>query len=992
MDTPKLQSPYSLDFSNTPFHKLMQRRVYRVLLICSSFDAFTLEEDGRIDEQIFNEYASLNLRYPPVFLQAHTPEQALGMLHEHRIELIIIMLNPGDLDAFGLAKNIKRAQPGIPMVILSHYSREVVAKLEGNDLVNIDHVFCWLGNADLLLAIIKLVEDRMNAFHDILEVGVQAIILYEDSVRAYSSLLPILYKMVMRQAQGFMLEGLNHHRQTLRMRGRPKILLVKSYSEAEALYNRFKPNIIGVISKTCFEQSPVQHPDSCQGVKLCRLVHADDPNIPFLLQSDLDSHAKFAQTLGVGFINKKSKTYTLDLRNYIAKHFGFGDLVFHDPVTQEEVARASNLQELQQVILTVPSQSLEYHSSLHHISKWLNARALFPIAKLFKQISLHDFDSIASARSYLHEAISAYRLSRGQGVIAQFQGKTFDHHVWFSRMGQGSIGGKARGLAFIDSPLKDHFHPERYPNSRVTIPRTVVISTEYYDEFIRSGNLLRYGISDRPDVEILEHFLASKLPNALIADLSVVVSEFTKPIAVRSSSILEDSRYQPFAGIYSTHLVPLASSKEIMLLNLQKAIKAVYASVFFRASKAYMAATSNIIDQEKLGVILQEVCGEQHGDLFFPTLSGVARSVNYYPVGSERPNEGVATVALGLGIHFTNGEVAIRFSPSNPSKILQLSQPDMALRQTQKVFYALRSAENRFAPTTGNGSNILRLPVAQAERIAAYPLIVSTLDPNSQTLRDGLHEDGVKLITLAGILKHKTFPLANILRDVLDIGQREMGCNVEIEFAASVSPPNVGPSVFHLLQIRPMVESEQHIDLQWDNLNKGDAIVHSQVALGHGRIQNISDIIYVDPVSFNPANTQTIAQEIEAVNSKYMDLKRNYILIGPGRWGSSDPWLGIPIRWVQISGARVIVEYSTESYKVEPSFGTHFFQSLTSFRIGYLTVNPALGQGILDHDYLSSIPPWLCTQHLRCINFSCPLRIIFDGREKHGVVFKPDCS
>ncbi|KAB2869427.1 MAG: response regulator, partial [Bacteroidales bacterium] len=754
---------YQLDIYDTSFDKLMQKRIYKVLLICSSYDAFMLEEDGRIDEQIFNEYVSLSLRYPPVFIQAHTAREVLKVLQEERIDLIISMLNVGEIDTFNLAKMLKARHPDIPIVVLTPFSREVSIRLQREDLSAIDYVFCWLGNADLLLAIIKLIEDKMNADHDILDVGVQAILLVEDSVRYYSSFLPNIYKIVFRQARSFMTEALNEHHRMLRMRGRPKILMATTYEEAVALYRKYQNNIIGVISDISYKVDNQRDHLTKAGLRLCKLIRTEDPNMPFLLQSSEFSNKLYADELGVSFVHKYSKTCNIEIRDYIINNFGFGDFIFRDPDTMVEVGRATDLSQLQQLIMTVPDRSLVYHTSRNDISKWLNARAIFSIAQLFKPMTLRDFKNTDDARNFLYYAISAYRLSKGRSIIAKFDRNTFDEYKFFARIGEGSIGGKARGLAFINQVIKDYNLFHKFDDVIISIPRTVVISTELFDEFMESNNLYGIALQDVDDEVVLDAFVSAKLPERLKIDLRKVISVFKRPLAVRSSSKLEDSHYQPFAGIYSTYMVPRAEDMDQMLRMLCSAIKAVYASVFFKASKAYMNATQNVIDEEKMGIVIQEICGNEYGNMYLPTLSGVARSINFYPLGAEKPEDGIASIGFGLGKLIVDGGVSLRFSPKYPKKILQLSSPEMAMRQTQKTFYALNTDPAAFVPQVDDGMNLLKMEVNQAVEIPDLRYIASTYDFHSGVLRDGYYDEGMKLITFAGILKHKTFPLDEIL-------------------------------------------------------------------------------------------------------------------------------------------------------------------------------------------------------------------------------------
>lgn len=983
-------SSYQLDIYDTSFDQLMQRRIYKVLLICSSYDAFMLEEDGRIDEQIFNEYVSLNLRYPPVFIQAHTAREVLKVLQEERIDLIISMLNVGEIDTFNLAKMLKGRHPDIPIVVLTPFSREVSLRLQREDLSAIDYVFCWLGNADLLLAIIKLIEDKMNADHDILEVGVQAIILVEDSVRYYSSFLPNIYKIVFRQARSFMTEALNEHHRMLRMRGRPKILMATTYQDAIAIYNKYRNNILGVISDISYKVDNQRDHVTKAGLQLCKLIRADDPNIPFLLQSSEFSNKVFADEMKVGFIHKYSKTCNIEIRDYIINNFGFGDFVFRDPDTMVEIGRAADLSQLQQLILTIADRSLVYHTSRNDISKWLNARAIFSIAQLFKPMTLKDFKTIDDARNFLYYAISAYRLSKGRSIIAKFDRNTFDEYKFFSRIGEGSIGGKARGLAFINQIIKDYNLFHKFDDVIISIPRTVVISTDLFDEFMETNNLYQIALQDVDDEEMLKAFIAAELPERLKVDLRKVISVFKRPLAVRSSSKLEDSHYQPFAGIYSTYMVPRTDDPEAMLKMLCQAIKSVYASVFFNASKAYMNATQNVIDEEKMGIVIQEICGNQYGNLYLPTLSGVARSINFYPIGSERPEDGIASIGFGLGKLIVDGGVSLRFSPKFPKKILQLSSPEMALRQTQKNFYALNTDPATFIPQVDDGMNLIKMDINQASEIPDLRYVTSTYDFNSGMLRDGYFDEGTKIVTFAGILKHKTFPLDDVLQNLLEIGQKEMNNHIEIEFALNMNTPKGMPKLFNFLQIRPIVESDQTEIISWDAVDYSKAIVYSKSALGHGIVREILDFVYVKPDRFNPARTKEIAHEVEEINKHYIALRRNYIIVGPGRWGSSDPWLGIPIKWSQISEARVIVESGLENFRVDPSQGTHFFQNLTSFRVAYLTINPYINDGIYDIEYLNSREASYETEFMRCVTFTKPLAIQVDGKNNLGVILKAD--
>jgi CheY-like chemotaxis protein len=976
------------DFTDTSFDLLMQKRIRRVLIICSNYDNYMLEEDGRIDEQIFNEYVSLNLKYPPTFVQTDNAEDALKILENDKIDLVISMLSLRGTDVFAMAKMIKSRFERIPVVVLTYFSREVSLRLEGEDLSAIDYVFCWLGDASLILAIIKLIEDKMNADFDIENIGVQAIILVENSIRYISSYLPSLYRIVLQQSIDFQREALNEHQRMLKMRGRPKILLANNYNDALALYKRHKYNVLGLISDISYKKDNVV--DENAGIELCKVVMADDDKVPFLIQSSSQVHKKIAEELGAGFIFKYSKSLSLELRNFIIQNLAFGPFVFKNPETMEPIAIATDLQSLQQKLLTIPDQTLEYHATRNHFSKWLNARALFPVAQLFKYIRKEDFDTMDEMRRFLYVAISSFRLGKGRGVIAKFDKGSYDEYQLFSRIGDASIGGKARGLAFINRLIKEHKLYSKLPGVLITIPRTVVLSTDIFDEFMDHNNLYSLALSDFPDEKILESFLKAELPARIYQDFYAFLAvSRNHPIAVRSSSKLEDSHYQPFAGIYSTYMIPRHPDNKMMVKMISDAIREVYASVFYKASKAYMTATANVIDEEKMGIILQEVCGNRHGDVFYPTLSGVARSINYYPIGSEKAGDGIANIALGLGKHIVEGGLSLRFSPRHSKKILQLSSIETALRDTQKDFRALDLRTDRFVPSIDDGINILKLGVNDVTNDVAMKYVASTYDYNNNILRDGISFAGKRIITFSNILQHKLFPLAEILNTLLDLGEYEMNNPIEIEFAANLETPPGAPKVFNFLQIRPIVHTDETSVVNLAGIERRDAIIWSESALGNGFFKGITDIVYVKPESFNPARNKEIASDIEKLNNEFVKQGTGYVLIGPGRWGSTDPWLGIPVRWPQISGARIIVESGLKTYRIDPSQGTHFFQNLTSFRVGYFTINPYINEGSYDVDFLNGMKSKYEDEHLRHIRFDVPLEIMVDGKTHRGVIMKP---
>lgn len=972
-----------LYFKDTQFVSLMTKRIFNVLLVANPYDAFMLEDDGRIDEKIFIEYMNLSLRYPPRFTQVSTEEDAWKQLGNTMFDLVICMPGSDNSDTFDIARQIKEKYPHIPLVVLTPFSHGIKERMEHEDLSIFEYVFCWLGNTDLLVSIIKLIEDKMNLEHDIKEVGVQMILLVEDSIRFYSSVLPNLYKFVLRQSQEFATEALNEHQRTLRMRGRPKIVLARSYEEAMDLYNKYQNNTLGIISDARYPREGKIDPHA--GIRFLTEVRSRDPFIPLILQSAEVSNKEFALSCGAQFIDKNSKKMNIDLREAVSENFGFGDFIFRNPNTMEEVVRVHNLKELQNAIFSIPAESFLYHISRNHISRWLYSRAIFPVAEFLKQITWESLQDIDAHRQIIFEAIVKYRKMKNQGVVAVFQRDRFDRYSNFARIGDGSLGGKGRGLAFIDNMVKRHAEFEEFENASVVIPKTVVLCTDIFDEFMDMNQLYQVALSDADDETILRAFLRAKLPDRLIEDFFAFFDVVKSPIAIRSSSLLEDSHYQPFAGIYSTYMIPYLTDKYEMLRMLSDAIKGVYASVYYKDSKAYMQATSNVIDQEKMAVILQEVVGTQYGDRFYPSISGVARSINYYPINDELAEEGTVSLALGLGKYIVDGGLTLRVCPYHPDKVLQTSEMEMALRETQTRFYALDLKNMGQNFSLDDGFNLLKLPVKEAENDGSLNYIASTYDPYDMVIRDGIYPGGRKVITFANILQHDVFPLARILQLVQKYGQGEMRRPVEIEFAVNLNAAEK-KGVFYLLQIRPMVDMKADLNEDLDAIPEEQLLLKSVNSLGQGIMDDIQDVIYVKTEGYSASNNQLIAYDIEKLNKRFLDEGKHYILIGPGRWGSSDTWLGIPVKWPNISAARVIVEAGLTNYRVDPSQGTHFFQNLTSFGVGYFTINAYMNDGLYNQELLNSMPAVEETKYLRWVHFDKPLAVKMNGKKKIGVV------
>ena len=965
------------------FVNLMTRRIFNVLIVANPYDAFMLEDDGRVDEKIFDEYMELGLRYPPTFTQVTTIEEAERVLKTTDVDLVICMPGNADNDAFDVARAIKAGSPAIPCVVLTPFSHGITKRMENEDLSVFDYVFCWLGNTNLILSIIKLIEDKMNIEHDMAEAGVQMILLVEDGIRFYSSILPNLYNYILLQAKSFSTEALNPHAASQRKRGRPKVLLARTYEEAMELYGKYGDNALGVISDARFPREGRKDPEA--GLRLLREIRKRDEYVPLILQSAESENRQKAEAEGFRFVDKNSKKMDIDLRRLMEEHMGFGDFVFHDPKTGSEILRIRTLKELQDNIFTIPNDSMLYHVSRNHMSRWLSARAIFPVSAFLKHVTWHKLQDVDAHRQIIFDAIVQYRRMKNIGVVAVFDRGKFDAYGHFARIGDGSLGGKGRGLAFLDNIIKRHPELNQYPGAQVAIPKTLVLCTDVFDDFMDKNNLYQIALSDASDEDILAHFLRAQLPDSLIADFFTFFDAVKAPIAIRSSSLLEDSHYQPFAGIYSTYMIPYLDDKYEMLRMLASAIKAVYASVYYRDSKAYMTATSNIIDQEKMAVILQEVVGRRHGDRFYPTYSGVLRSLNYYPIGDEKAEEGIANLALGLGKYIVDGGQTLRVSPYHPAQVLQTSEMEIALRETQTRFYALDMAHTDGGWKVDDGFNILNLRVKEADKDGSLAGIASTYDPIDQIIRDGIYEGGRKVITFSGVLQHGVFPLPELLQMVQKLGTEEMRRPVEIEFAGNLGDDRTGELC--LLQIRPIVDSKQVLDEDLAAIPDSQCLLRSHNSLGHGIVDDVCDVVYVKAdENFTAMNNPAIATEIERLNRKFLAEGGNYILIGPGRWGSSDPWLGIPVKWPHISAAKVIVEAGLKNYRVDPSQGTHFFQNLTSFGVGYFTINTYVGDGLLRGDILDAMPAVDETQYVRHVRFDHPLRIMMDGKKQEAVV------
>jgi len=974
------------------YSQLMTRRIRRVLLVCNNYDSFSLEEDGHIETQITQEYSELNLSNPPSFERVESTIEALERIKcsDVHYDLILTMFNVGELDVFDFSRQVKEISSDTPIVLLSSYSKIIYKYISQQDKPYIDYVFCWNNSTDLIIAIIKLLEDKLNAEHDVLDMGARAIMLVEDSVSYYSTYLPLLYKLILQQNSRAVSDALNEEQQIMRKRARPKIILATCYDEAVELYEKYKDNILGVISDVGFvlhkgDKRETEIKDA--GLDLCRLIKNQMPTMPYLLQSSQESMRDVAKQMGVGFVCKTSKTLTHELSEYIGREFGFGDFVVTDPSSGKVVARARDLYEFEKLIESMSKESLKFLSRKNYISRWLYGRGLFSIGDMFRPIVINESTDIDEIRALNLKMIRDFRLSQGLGVVAKFNAATFNDAIWFSRLGDGSLGGKARGLAFLNHILQKYNLYDRWEDVRVLVPRTLVITTEYFDRFIIENGLQYVINADLSDAEILSEFVASTLPQDLIDALRVFIRTVRTPLAVRSSSKLEDSYYQPFAGVYSTYMIPATENEDQQLRLLTKAIKSVYASVYFAASRGYIISTSNVISEEKMAIVLQEVCGNEDKGYFFPTLSGVARSVNFYPIGYEKPEDGVVKLAYGLGKAVVDGDEVLRFSPSYPRNVLQTSTPELTMTQTQQAMFALNLQPDKFKTSVDDAINLERIQISDCTKFKSLSKVVSTWDYENQRIVDSPVPPGPKFVTFAHILKYNLFPLADILKELLEITQKEVKCGVEIEFAADLERGDEYPAIFNVLQVRPISSDGMFAKINWDDIDVSDPVIYSDCAIGPGWISGVSDIIYLKQDSFDVLKTREIAAQMRELNVKMREQGRNYVLVGYGRWGSSIPSLGVPVQWSDISEAKLIVECCLEHFRVDPSQGTHFFQNMTSFGAGYVNVNSfARSEDSFDVSRLDQMPAEYESEFIRVVHFEQELSICVDGRAGKAVV------
>ncbi len=974
---------YESKFLN--FDTLMQFRVKHILLVSSSYDSYVLEEDGQLTDLIYNEYLELNLTITPHVKRASNAREAMEILKTQSIDLVLIFKRVSDIDVLTFGRNVKQLIPGMPVILLAYHERELAPMLSQDYASVIDQIFIWTGDVRILLSIIKLIEDRINVEHDTEKVGVRVIIIVEDSVKFYSSYLPLIYREIMQQTRALMAEGLNISHKILRMRARPKILLAQNYEQAWELYEKYKKYLLAVVSDFRFKKDG--RTDDEAGVKLITNMRSQVPDLPILMQSSGLLNAEIARKHNVGFLYKRSPTLHTDLRTFILSHFGFGDFIFIDPVTRQKLCAASDFRSMEKCLEVVDETSLVYHANRNHFSNWLMARTEFDLAAQIRPRKVSEFKDVESIRNYLINTFRDFRREKALGVITDFTRSQFDQQSEFVRIGGGSLGGKGRGLAFINALLHRFRLTDSYPGVTISVPKSVIIGTDVFDDFVQANGLLETALGQVPDEEIAKRFINAKLPREISGDLDAFLDTVAYPLAVRSSSMLEDSHLQTFAGIYDTHMLPNNhSSKKVRRKQLETAIKIIYASTFFKNARVYHEAAGNRVEEEKMAVIIQQAIGRRYSQRFYPGFSGVALSYNYYPIDSVEPEDGVVYTALGLGKTIVEGGNCLRFSPSYPNKLPQMSTVKDMLKNTQREFFAIDLTQPDITPVPGGDYSLVQPELQAAEEDGTLAHICSTYSAENDRVYDGCRQKGVRIVTFAPILKASTFPLSNIIKFLLRLGSEGLNCPVEIEFAVDVDVPADQPKNFYFLQVRPMIKDAPFETISTTAVSDTDIIARSNKTLGNMRCRTIHDVVIVKPDRFERSKTLEIAGQIGHFNDKLNSDDKPYLLIGPGRWGTSERWLGIPVKWGQISGARVLVEAAYGDFAPDPSFGTHFFQNLTSFRVGYFTVNPAINNGFIDFDWLARQPMAEQTEYVSHLHLEKPLDILIDGRVGNGVI------
>src|SRR5271170_1180984 len=972
------------------FENLMPFKVHNILLVSSLYDSFILREDGRLNELLIDESLELNLRQFPRITHVSSCAEAMELASSPaRFDLIVTNLAVGDMDAAQLARQVKRAGLDIPVVVLAYDHRGIKNFVARNPVTDIERIFLWQGNARILIAIVKYIEDKRNVLHDTRAMGVPVLLVVEDNIRYYSSFLPMIYTELIKQSRRVIQEGINVAHKLVRLQARPRILLSSNFEDAAALVQEYRSYLFGLVSDVEFPMDGELSKEA--GFELARMVKSLVPDAPVVLQTSRTEFRPRAHAAGYSFLRKRSQTLLKDLRRILTEQFGFGDFVFRLP-DATEVGRAKDMNELEEQLQKVPAESIVFHAQRNHFSHWLMARTEFALAAKLRPRKVSDFTGPEHLRSDLIESINEYRREQSEVLIGDFRAETFKpSESHFVRIGAGSLGGKARGLAFVRHLLRKHRITRRFPGVRIAVPPALVIATDAFDQFVTENNLLDFALQCDDDDEILQKFLAAALSEKLHEELKVFLAEVDYPLAVRSSSLLEDSQYQPFTGVYETFMLGNRSpDPAVRTAELVDAIKRVYASTFSRHAKAYVRATPYRLEEEKMAVIVQRLVGTVHGHRFYPDLSGVVRSHNFYPVPPMTFADGIAAVALGLGRAVVDGGKCLTFCPRYPQSLLQFSSVDDILANSQTEFWAL--ALDGVPQGRPGHLHEMRFGLDVAEADGTLPAVGSTYSVDNQAVYDGMSRPGVRIVSFAPMLKHGMFPLATILETLVKAGEDALGIPVEIEFAVRLPRQSGEAAEFGFLQVRPLTLSRDHQDLSLENVEPRQLLCQSSKVLGNGRIENLYDAVVVDAQRFERSRSQEVAKAVAHSNGLLNAENRPYLLIGVGRWGSNDPWLGIPVEWDEISGARVIVEAGFRDFRVTPSQGSHFFQNLTAFQIGYFTVNPDAGEGSVDWEWLRqqpSVDEDGCVRHLR---FDRPMRVVMNSRTSQGIIFKPEAA
>jgi len=970
------------------FDNLMPFKVQNILLVSSLYDSFILREDGRLNELLIDESLELHSQHIPGITHVSSCAEALELARSQpRFNLIVTNLAVADMTAAELAREVKQAGLDVPVVVLAYDYRAIKNFISKNPLTDIERIFLWQGNARILIAIVKYIEDKRNVLHDTRAMGVPVLLVVEDNIRYYSSFLPVIYTELIKQSRRVIQEGINVAHKLVRMQARPKILLSSNFEDAAQLVQQYRDYLIGLVSDVEFPWEGKLSPDA--GFELARLMKAMVPDVPVVLQTSRTEFRPRALADGYSFLRKRSPTLLKDLRRILTEEFGFGDFVFRLP-DLKEVGRAKDLNELEARLQTVPAESLTYHAQSNHFSHWLMARTEFALAAKLRPRKVSDFNGPEHLRSDLIESINDYRREQSELMIGDFNASTFKpSQSGFLRIGAGSLGGKARGLAFVRHLLRKNRITRRFPGIRIAVPPALVLATDAFDLFMAENNLLDFALRCEDDSEILKKFLAASISEKLQNDLKAFLVHVEYPLAVRSSSLLEDSQYQPFTGVYETFMLGnQPGDPGVRLAELIDAIKRVYASTFSRHAKAYVRATPYRLEEEKMAVIVQQLVGSVHGQRFYPDFSGVVRSHNFYPVAPMTFADGIAAVALGLGRAVVDGGKCLTFCPRYPQNLLQFSSVDDILANSQTEFWAL--SLNGVPEGSPGHLHEMRFGLDAADADGTLPAVGSTYSVDNQAVYDGVSRPGVRIVSFAAMLKHGLFPLATILETLVKAGEDALGIPVEIEFAVRLQQQSGEAAEFGFLQVRPLTLSRDHQDLSVGDVDPQNLLCQSSKVLGNGRIENLYDVVVVDSQRFERSRSQEVAKAVAHFNGLLNAANRPYLLIGVGRWGSNDPWLGIPVEWDEISGARVIVEAGFRDFRVTPSQGSHFFQNLTAFQIGYFTVNPDAGEGSVDWEWLSlqpSVDEDGCVRHL-C--FETPMRVVMNSRTSQGIIFKPE--